>query len=503
MPRPFWYQPLRRFYLRHRSRLDRLLEIVPGAMSWSVITAPLWLGYLYPDAVAFLVLLFMVYWFYRSTVFAVTAVLAWLRVNAHQEVDWLSLAQKHPDFQKLRHLVIIPTYKESLSHLERTLTHLAKQTFPTKRVLIALAFEKREGEAARRKAKVLESEFADKFGAFWITFHPDLPGEVKGKASNEAYAAKAAARKLKREGRRLDLITVTSCDADSVFHHRYFAYLSYLYLNDKERAYHFYWAPYLLYNNFWQLPLPTRVQVTIGTLGRLGLLLQRHRLLVISVYSLSLETLDTIGYWDTNIIPEDWHIFLQAFFYLGDKVETIPIFLPINGDAALSTSYLKSLKARYEQERRWAWGVTDIPYAIRQTCRHTEIPLWPRLRLFLYMLETHLTWSSHFFLLTLGATIPPLINPAFRYTALGHNLPRLAKFILTLASVFLIAIIALDIKSRPKRPTWFGLFKTPLLLLQYLLMPVISFFFASLPGLDAHTRLMLNRHLEYKVSEKA
>lgn len=502
MSRPFWYQPVRRFYVRHQKTIDRLLEILPGLLTWMAITAPLWLGFFYPDAVAFVLLLFMVYWFYRSAVFAVTATLAWLRIKAHQEVDWLSLAKKHPDFEKTHHLIVIPTYKETLGHLERTLTFLAKQTFPTKRLLIVMGFEEREGQKAREKANQLKARFGQKFGAFWSTFHPDLPGEAKGKASNETHAAKDAAERIREMGLDFDLVTITSCDADSVFPDRYFACLSYLYLNDEDRYYHFYWAPYLLYNNFWRLPLPTRVQVTIGTLGRLGLLLQGHRLIAVSTYSLSLKMLNQIGYWDTDIIPEDWHVFLQAFFYLGDKVKTVPIFLPITGDAALSTNYLKSLKARYEQERRWAWGVTDIPYAIKQSFRHTEIPLWSKVRLIVYLFESHLTWSSHFFLLTLGSTIPPLINPAFKYTALGHNLPRLARIILTTSSVFLIIITVIDVKARPARPSWFSVFKTPLLLLQYLFIPVISLLFASLPGLDAHTRLMLNKRLEYKVAEK-
>lgn len=500
--RPFWYQPLRKFYLSHQRRIGRFLEIFPGTMSWLVITAPLWLGYLYPEAVAFLLLLFIVYWFHRSATFAVAASLAWLRLKAHQEVDWLALAKKHADFPKIHHLVVIPNYKESLKHLERTLYHLTQQTFPRERLLIALAFEDRGGEAARKKAIILKQKFGKKFGAFWVTFHPDVPGEVKGKASNEAYATKEAAKILRQKGVDFELTTVTSCDADSIFPPHYFAYLAHLYLNDSERHFHFFWAPYLLYNNFWRLPLPTRVQVTIGTLGRLGLLFQRHRLLVMSVYSLSLATLDQIGYWDADIIPEDWHIFLQTFFYFGDRVETVPIFLPVTGDAALSTSYLKSLKARYEQERRWAWGVTDIPYFIKQSFRHTEIPSWPKVRLLFYILETHLTWSSHFFLLTLGATIPPLINPAFRYTTLGHNLPGLARSILTISSAFLVIITIIDMKVRPPRPKWFSILKTPILLLQYLFLPVISFVFASLPGLDAHTRLMLNKRLEYKVAEK-
>ena len=34
------------------------------------------------------------------------------------------------------------------------------------------------------------------------------------------------------------------------------------------------------------------------------------------------------------------------------------------------------------------------------------------------------------------------------------------------------------------------------------MLPIIGFFFSALPGLDAHTRLMLGKYIEYKVTEK-
>jgi len=33
-------------------------------------------------------------------------------------------------------------------------------------------------------------------------------------------------------------------------------------------------------------------------------------------------------------------------------------------------------------------------------------------------------------------------------------------------------------------------------------MPIAGLFFGALPGLDAHTRLMLGKYLEYRLTEK-
>jgi hypothetical protein len=55
---------------------------------------------------------------------------------------------------------------------------------------------------------------------------------------------------------------------------------------------------------------------------------------------------------------------------------------------------------------------------------------------------------------------------------------------------------------RPPRPDHI---KKPFLIitiLQYLTLPITGFIFGALPGMDAHTRLLLGKRLEYKVTEK-
>jgi hypothetical protein len=61
----------------------------------------------------------------------------------------------------------------------------------------------------------------------------------------------------------------------------------------------------------------------------------------------------------------------------------------------------------------------------------------------------------------------------------------------------------LNFKLRPKREGKRIPIISPVLeVLEFALMPVIGFFFSALPGLDAHTRLMLGKYIEYRVTEK-
>src|SRR3989338_7344544 len=491
-----------RYFDLYPRQFQRLFEIIFPLITWLMITLPIWLSPFHPAVVAYFLLTFDVYFFYKSLTVTLYSTLSYLRLKRISAVNWLSIAKKHKDFKNIYHAVIISNYKESIQKVRRTLEFLSNQDFPKRRMVIILAMEKREGEEAFIRAQTLISEFKKKFAYVKATFHPVIKNEVVGKASNSAYAAKYLSNLVRKLKLNRDLVTVTSCDADSLIPPKYYSYLSYLFLNDKDRYFHFYWAPVLLYSNFWDVPLPVRIQATISSIGRLAALARTDSLIQISTYSLSLRMLEEIGYWDTDIIPEDWHIFLQAFFTYGEKVKTLPVYLTITRDAVNNYSFLSTLRSRYEQEKRWAWGVTDIPYALYKSLTTPKISLLPKLLRLVHVMETHLFWPTSFFLLTLGAYILQLINPVFSRTALGHNLPRLSGLILTLTTVFLLVLIIIDAKSRPKRPASFSIAKTPLLLFQWILLPVVSFLFSSLPALEAHTRLLLGKRIEYKVTKK-
>ncbi|MBU2051961.1 hypothetical protein KKH13_02030 [Patescibacteria group bacterium] len=168
-------------------KLIRALEILPGAISWSLIIFPIWGSLVVPVAVAYYIIAFDIYWLYRSFWTAALSLLSYYRIKASQQFDWLGEARSFLEWDKVKHIVIIPTFQEPLYILERTLNGLAKQTFPLKNLTVMVSFETREGEAARTKARALKQKFAHIFGNFLITYHPDLAGEVKGKSSNTAW----------------------------------------------------------------------------------------------------------------------------------------------------------------------------------------------------------------------------------------------------------------------------------------------------------------------------
>jgi cellulose synthase/poly-beta-1,6-N-acetylglucosamine synthase-like glycosyltransferase len=482
-------------------KTKRALEMLPGSVSWFLILFPIWGSFFLPLVLAYFILFFDVYWFYKSFSLAITAFIASRKIKAAEKMNWLEMAKPLENFEKITHVVVIPNYRENLEKLRKTVESLVNQTFPAKRIYVVLAMEQREIEGKERAEKLI-SEFKDKFGDIFVTLHPDIEGEVKGKSSNEAYGGKKAFQKLvKTKIIDLDYATISSVDADSIFDTQYYSYLSFSFLTDKDRFTKFWQSANVNYNNFWHVPAPIRIISFFGSLYRTALLVQKNRLISNSTYSLSFRLLHEIGYWDTDVIPEDYRIFFKAFFKKEGRVFMEPIFLKTSMDAPLSSSYIKSLKNKYHQERRWSWGASDDALFIKWWFTVPNVPFFRKTVMLFNVLLDHFLWPVNWFIITIAANIMPFINPVFTRTTLGYNLPRLAGLILTLCLFATFAMIIIDFRQRPK---YHSLSRKRQLLfpLEFLLLPVVGFFLSALPALISHTQLMLGKRLEYKVTEK-
>lgn len=495
---------MREFIIKHERGILRGLEILPGFVSWNLILLPYWGIFVFPELVAYFILSFNIYWFYQSLQIAISSITSHTRMQAAKVYDWMGDVRGFPDWVKLRHIIIIPTYKEPVHILERTLESLAKQDFPTKQMVPVFAMEKQEDEKEREKKwKILNKKYGKTFGAMFRTVHKLSPGEVVGKASNEKHSAMWIKENyIDKKDIDMDYYVVTSCDADHVFHPKHFAALSFKFLDNPGR-YKMFWQPSVMfYNNIWEIPAITRVPNTFMTIWNLSLLSRRDRLINAQNYSLSFKLLDQVGYWDADKIPEDWGIFFKAFYKSGGGIEVEPIYLPLLADAAQSTSFWKTLKNQYQQIQRWAWGVSDDPWIIKSYFLAQNVPFWDKTTRLFQVIWAHFLWPVNWFFITIGLTIPTLLNPAFGRTVLGYTVPKLSSFVLTVALLFLIITIVIDNIQKPPRPKEIPFWRVLITPLEFILMPLAGFLFSALPGLDAHTRLMLGKYIEYKVTEK-
>jgi len=479
----------------------RFGEVIIPILAWIIILLPFILSPFRPALMAYLIIAFDLYFLYKSVVTAYFASLSYVKINFYKTVEFNKKILKLKNGSKLKHFVVIPNYKEPIYKLEETIAAIEGTDYPYKDISVVLAFEKRELEA-EDKEKIIRKNWDHKLLKIYAFYHEIAEGEAPGKASNQTFAVKELYKDCIKNNLDPKNCIITICDADSLVPKNYFSYLSHEILNDSQRDFHFYWAPVLLYNNFWQLPFFVRMQATLSSILRLAFLSQKNNLIQISTYSTNLWMLKQINFWDVDIIPEDWHIYFQAFFKFGEKVKTIPLYTIVNGDAVYSGSVFKTFLSRYEQEKRWAWGVTDVSYFWNNLFITPHISAFLKLKKLFYLVETHLLWPTAFFVLTVSSWIPPLINPVFNRTVLGFLLPQLTGFILTLSTAMLLFYTVLDYKLRHNLNQKTKLPYIPLLFVQWYLLPIISFILSALPALDAHTRLLFGKKIVYKVTEK-
>jgi hypothetical protein len=542
--------------------LTRLLEMVPGTISWAILILPIWLSFSYPWLVAYFVLSFDFYWLCRALWFSGAVIVAYRRIRGVLAVDWparldgladpaarrallearLALAGRDmpgrafgfaagvgggggerrrlrreiaelravealdppaPAVDEIIHLALIPTYTEPLEKLRLTVRALAEADWPAERKLCAIITRETDTTGIAN-VSALRGEFGHAFAEFIHILDPLEPGIVVGKSSAMAWGGRYLYRLLVRErGMDPSRILVTDLDADYRVHPAYFAYLTWVHLTDPNRETQLYQPIPYFHNNLWEAPMLQRLFAAILTQLQMWRSVLPEKLQSFGSYSTTLKLVHEVGYWATDAIPEDSRFYWKSYFRYGDRFRAVPLFIPIYGDAVRARTYWRSMTEQYLQARRWAWGVTDIPFVIQNSVRHTEIPFWSRFWRVMNLFGEHINWAIAPFVLMFGATIPLLINPAFAETTLGQNLPLFASVMLTLALVSLFVLVVVEHSIAPPRPPGWGPLQRILSYVQWIGLPFVGIIFSCMPALDAQTRLLTGRYLEYRVTEKA
>ncbi len=499
--------------MNKNSKIYRFWEIIPGFVAWMSILFPLWGSFLVPRLVAYFVIAFLIFWLYKSFKSSIFAFMGYFKIQTAKSTDWLQKFQDdfRSDWLKYRdihHVIVISSYKEPNEVIEMAIGSLAAQTdIDTKKLHVVLGQEERAGkENNQRTIDYFSQKYKNTFGDLIFTEHPaNIEGEIVGKHTNERWAAQYFKKHFidsPKATLKLENLTLTSCDVDTIFNPKYFSALTYFFASNPKRYLRFWQSPIFWHNNINDVPFPIRIIGTLGNVIHIADIQEPDGLFFnYSCYSSSYKLIDQSGYWDPDMIPEDWHIFLQSFFATQGQAAVNPIFLPTVVDAPSGDSFFGALKNRYNQCVRHAWGAVDIPYAIEQARIHTEIPFITRFLRIFKLIETHFIWSSNWFILTLGTGLPAILNPSFFQTAFGYNLPRISNIILTLCLIPLFSLIVLDWLLRPQNGQ--KNFKNALKnLLQWPFMPIATLTMSVLPGLHSHTRLMFGKRLEYKTTVK-
>lgn len=485
-------------------RLYRFFEILPGAMAWVTIFGCIALSYWAPLWAAVFIIVFDFYWLLKTVYLSSYLRQNWRRLRHNQRLNWGEMLA-NLKYDHIFHLVLLPYYKEGADVIEKCLESFAESRYDNKRILVVLAPEERAGAEAQKIAADLQKKYGEIFGDFLISVHPaNLPGEMAGKGSNISWAAEQARLKILDTSKiPYGDVLVSAFDIDTVVYPDYFACVTWNFLT-VENPYRNSFQPVPLYNNnMWDAPALSRVVAASGSFWQM--IQQEHpeKLVTFSSHSLPFKTLYEIGYWQRNMVSEDSRIFWNAFFAYDGDYMTTPISYPLSMDANLAPTLWQTGVNIYKQQRRWGWGVENIPYILFNLVKSKKIRPWRKVRIAAGQLERTWSLSTNPILIFLLSWLPLIIGgPRFNGTILSYNLPIVTRNLMILAMCGLVFSAIISMSFLPKKPAGHSAWRFIFMVLQWIFIPITITLFGALPGLDAQTRLMLGRYMGFWVTPK-
>lgn len=526
--------------LEGRSRLYRFFEILPGLLSYLVVATPVLVGIWRADIAGFLVLLFMLVWFFRTVAMASKALATLSMTKSIKGVDWWSLLindyynskknlnslEKKSSLTKLEkfrktclakfeistdealkpedlvHVVMIPMVAEPYEVVRGAVLAAAEQNYDVKnRVILQFCPEERARAKNSEVVKKLADEFAGRFLKIIVSEHPSgLPDELIGKGGNINWAAKELLSELEKLKLKHESVMITLMDADCIMDKEYLAHLSYVYLINFNRDNASYQPLAIYTNNIWDAPAPMRVLAVGNSFYTLLQASRPHLQRNFSSHSQSLASLLVTNFWSSKTIVEDGHQYWRSYMAFKGRYRVESMFVPNYQDAVLGESYTKTLKAQFTQLRRWAYGASDIPYIFTRGVagkdKITGVPFWPALVRFLRHLENDISWAAAPIILAVGAWLPIIFARDSDASIVAHQLPVVARWIQTIASVGVLSSVYVAFKILPKRPGRYKKSRHIFMWVQWILIPVTGLLYGSTTGFNAQTRLILGKRLE-------
>ncbi len=402
------------------------------------------------------------------------------------------------------HVILVPFVDESFEVLDSTLGAIANSNYPKDKMIVVLAREERAGEKSRAVGEEVQKKYGSLFYKFFITAHPDgLAGEIKGKSANASFAIQTVRPQLNAMGIHDEQVLVSNFDSDTIVHPQYFARVMYEFLT-ADFPYQSSYQPIAVYNNnIWDSPAIIRVVSVSNSFWQFTESSRPDRLRTFSSHTMTLKALVEVGYWKKDIVNEDGYIYWQCYTHYKSKYYVVPLFIPISLDTCLAPTTWQTLKNQYKQKRRWAYNVEYYPHLI-PTLIKLDAPRFDKFyKLFQYV-EGNFNWATASIMISMLGWLPLLIGGLdFQQSVLAFNLPFATKTLMTIATGFLIFSVYINMVLLPPRPKKYGIIRSVMMYVQWFLVPLASVIFGSLPAIEAQTRLMFGKYLEFWVTPKA
>ena len=490
-------------------RVYRFFEMFTGLTSLLVLSLAIFLSFKLPLWVAFFIIAYDVYWLFRTIYFYFHLKYGYDQMRKNEKEDWISKLEnlkvknglKVDSWKDIYHLVILPTYKEPIEIIKETFDYLLRTDYPKEKMIVILACEEADKKNAQAIANKIEKDYGNKFFKFLITWHPQgIKGEIAGHGANDAWATKKGKELIDNLNIPYERIIVSSFDIDAWVYPKYFSCLTYYYLTIEKPLRASYQPIPLYLNNIWDVPSISRVFSFASTFWHTMNQERPKSLVTFSSHSMSFNALNDVGFKQTNVISDDSRIFWQCFFYYNGDYRVQSLYYPISMDANCDKNLLTTLKNIYKQQKRWAYGVGEVPYFLFACIKNKAINWKKKLQMGFELIEGHVSWATASILIFLLGWLPLYLGgDDFGQTLLSYNLPKVTSRILTITMMGLIVSIYMSMLLMPKKP---DKRKNIFMIFEWALIPFIMMFFSALPALDAQIHWLRGKYMGFWVTPK-
>ena len=116
-------------------RRYRRLEYIPGILIWTTFAAVIILSFIRPYWAIIFIIAFDLYWMLRIFYLLVYLLTSYKRLKENIKIDWMNKLRDLPNWERIHHLIVLPTYKEEYEIIEGTLEALIKSRYPLKKMI--------------------------------------------------------------------------------------------------------------------------------------------------------------------------------------------------------------------------------------------------------------------------------------------------------------------------------------------------------------------------------
>jgi len=490
---------------RKKRILYRLLEMLPGIISLGTLAGVFAFSWVLPSWIAIFIICFCFYYLFKVLYFSLHQIVGYFKIKNHIKTNWLKKlkAIKDKNWKRIYHLVILPHYKENSKIIKESLESLFNSDYPKENLIVVLAVEERAGKEFEEMSRRIGRQYVHKFFKFLTLVHPkNVKGEIAGKGSNIAYAGKEAKKLINELNIPYKNVLVSTFDIDTKIYPQYFSCLTWYYLTQKNPQNASYQPIPIYNNNIWTSSFFARVVCTSNTFWQMIQQERSERLTTYSSHSIPGKVFFEVGY-PFNVVCDDSRIFWRAYFYYDGNYRVVPIYYLVSMDVVDSPNIFRTIVNQYRQQKRWAWGCSEIPYVIFNFLNNKKISFAEKFSHVYALVSGYWSWATAALLLFVLGWLPIFLGgKKFNFTVLSFNLPILTGRIMTITLVGVMVSAILSTMLLPNVPKGTKSIKKITIFLQWIFLPITLIIFGSFPALDAQIRLMLGKYMGFWVTEK-